>query len=372
MDTIIYPPTIDYRWLYQRPQQMMRALARQGFRTIFCNNDAYFREKPYFKEVETNFFICNRIDPRQIDLVKNPILWVSYPPHAALIGKYGEKLLVFDAIDEPAEEFEHWNQKIPIFQKEADIIFATADTLYQHHRQVHSNVHLCPNGADYSHFAKADADVPPLLPDMPCDGLPIVGYYGAVATWIDWDLVKFLVDAHPEYSFVFIGPLYGLESFPLKGKNIHFLDRKEYEVLPTYLSHFSACIIPFKLSRMIQGCNPIKMYEYFSAGKPVVATAMPELIKCREALIGRNPKEFSFQLRKAVEEDSKASKERRKAFARENSWDARASLAARVIRETLARKYPVRQANRRHPHIDKAAVTKGIMGNKSQEEKHHE
>lgn len=339
MDTIIYPPTIDYRWLYQRPQHMMRSLAKVGFRTIFCNNDNYFKEKPGIIEVEKDFFICNRTDPLKLGGVKNPILWISYPPHAARIGKYREKLLIFDALDEPQGEFAFWSNHIPIFQKRADIIFTTAETLFQTHKKVHPNVHLCPNGADVKHFISAREATLPVPDDLPHNGSPIIGYYGAVATWIDWPLVEYLAMANPQYSFVFIGPLYNLEKFPLKQKNVFFLDRKEYEELPKYLQHFSACIIPFKVTNMIQGCNPIKMYEFLSAGKPVVATAMNETIKCKEVLIGRTKGEFCHQLRQAVEKDNELLRKQRIAFAQENSWNARAIAAAQVIRETLAQKY---------------------------------
>jgi glycosyltransferase involved in cell wall biosynthesis len=335
METIIYPPTIDYQWLYQRPQQLMRAFAKIGYRTVFCNYDAYFPQETSIKEEEENFFICNGLDPLTIEMEDRPILWVSYPPHVAHIGKYREKLLVFDAIDEPSDEFEHWKAYIPLLQKKADIIFATAEKIYEYHRKSHPNVHMCPNGADYEHFSRAQRIFSPPPPDLPINNRPIIGYFGAVATWIDWELVDYLSETNGQFDFVFLGPLYGLNSFPLRRKNLYHLGRKDYHALPEYLQYFRVCIIPFKVTSMIEGCNPIKMYEYLSAGKPVVTTAMPEVMQYREIHIGRSKEEFNRQLHRAAYRDTREEQRRRILLAKNNSWVNRALEAAKVIEKTL-------------------------------------
>ena len=54
---------------------------------------------------------------------------------------------------------------------------------------------------------------------------------------------------------------------------------KPYETLPSYLANIDVCLIPFKINQITLASNPIKMYEYLAAGKPVVSTALPEVIQ---------------------------------------------------------------------------------------------
>lgn len=59
--------------------------------------------------------------------------------------------------------------------------------------------------------------------------------------------------------------------------NIKFLGEVAYDKLTGYLKSFDVCLIPFKLIELTLCTNPVKVYEYLAAGKPVVCTAMPEV-----------------------------------------------------------------------------------------------
>ena len=37
------------------------------------------------------------------------------------------------------------------------------------------------------------------------DNKPVVGYYGAIATWLNYELINTLTKNRPDYNFVFIG-----------------------------------------------------------------------------------------------------------------------------------------------------------------------
>lgn len=64
-----------------------------------------------------------------------------------------------------------------------------------------------------------------------------------------------------------------------KFDNIKLLGEKPYKELPKYLADFDVCLIPFDTSTdLIKATNPVKFYEYLSAGKKIVATEIPELM----------------------------------------------------------------------------------------------
>lgn len=337
MATIVYPSTIDYRWLYQRPQQLLKAFAELGHKSVFYNNPHYYKQSNRVIELNSNFFLCTPDVPLKNLPVEKPLIqWISYPPHINQAGKLNEDLLVFDALDEASGEFADWAENLDKLASKADIVFTTSNKLFEYHSKNHSNVHMCPNGADFEHFKTARSIFAPRPKDLPRNSRPIIGYIGAVAPWIDWELMKYIVTQNKTFNFVIIGPLYGQIKDLVKSPNVYYLGRKEYDVVPQYLQFFDVCIIPFQVTSMIEACNPIKMYEYLSAGKPVVATNMPEAASMPEIYIGKSREEFNQKIHQALIERSNADRiNRRVELAMNNSWLHRAASAIEVIEETL-------------------------------------
>jgi len=334
MPAIVYPPTIDWHYLYQRPQQLMTAMARLGYKVFFCNSVVGRKSRPGLTRLAANLYLVSGWNPGPSAGIE-PVLWVSYPPHVHILPRYHAGLIVFDAVDEPVEEFAHWAADVDLLRSGADLIFASSRALYEAHAGQHPNVHLCPNGADFSHFVKAamPGAVPGDLARIPA---PIVGYHGALASWVDWELVKVTAAANPDLSFVFIGPLFsGSEKLP-SGPNLHFLGHRDYRLLPSYLRGFDVGIIPFRLSALTAACNPIKLWEYLAAGKPVVSTPLPEVQQYKEVYVAADPYEFSACLRQALTEDDPAAALARQGLARLNSWDTRAAQVHRVLTAALA------------------------------------
>lgn len=340
MATIVYPPTIDYKWLYQRPQQLFKAFAELGHKAVFYNNPHYFKQSKNMIEHYPNFFLCTPdVALNSLPVEKPVVHWISYPPHFNQAGKYQEDLLVFDAIDEASGEFANWAHGLNKITDKADIIFTTANKLYDYHNERHKNVHMCPNGADYEHFKSAQKLFGPRPMDMPKNNRPIIGYIGAVAPWIDWELIEYISSHNKTFNFVIIGPLYGQFIGNVKAPNLYYLGRKEYEVLPQYLQCFDVCMIPFKITSMIQACNPIKMYEYLSAGKPVIATNMPEAAAIKEVYIGKSKEEFNQRIHQALFEKNNQNKiNLRIELAKNNSWIHRAATAIDIIEKTMITK----------------------------------
>jgi glycosyltransferase involved in cell wall biosynthesis len=85
--------------------------------------------------------------------------------------------------------------------------------------------------------------------------------------------------AYPDWDFVLIGSSHGCDiSEAQRLPNVRFLGEMPYAVLPDYVHGFDVCIIPFLIFDLTIHTNPVKLYEYLAAGKPVVGTAMPEIM----------------------------------------------------------------------------------------------
>jgi glycosyltransferase involved in cell wall biosynthesis len=130
----------------------------------------------------------------------------------------------------------------------------------------------------------------------------------------------------PDWNFVLIGATFGADLQPVAGlENVYLLGEKPYKDLPGYLAYFDVCTIPFKLIPLTMATNPVKFYEYLSAGKPVVSIDLPELHAYREdCYLAHDADAFSALLEQAYNErDDEIKIERRLKLASENSWDAR-------------------------------------------------
>lgn len=187
--------------------------------------------------------------------------------------------IVYDMVDEVSEfkeSPEFFKKAEERLLKEADLVTATALPLLERAKKCNSNTLLLPNAVEYNLFAQARQRLEKPH-DLNFNG-PIIGYYGAIWDWFDCDLLVFLAQGRPHWSFVLIGTIHPKVHAKIKGvKNIHYLGEKAYCELPNYLSWFSACIIPFKNSKLIKSVNPVKVYEFLAAGKSVVSTPMKEI-----------------------------------------------------------------------------------------------
>ena len=83
---------------------------------------------------------------------------------------------------------------------------------------------------------------------------------------------------------------------------------------------------------MTLATNPIKLYEYFSCGLPVVSSSLPEVEMFPEfTYVASTPQEFAQQIGRALNEQNPQLRARRRAIAEKESWAARAAQLSRII-----------------------------------------
>jgi glycosyltransferase involved in cell wall biosynthesis len=310
-------PTVPYNKMYQRPQQIMRNLSERGH-TVYYRDDL---KGDYFIKINKSLYEVGTDYKIKAEKLKRPvILWCSSPEQVIRIKEMDYDYIVYDIVDDYSHEFKVWNVYVEDMLKAADIVFTASDRLYQKFFQRHGKVYLVKNGVDTDNFSLDKNKIPRDIPRR----RRIVGYVGALATWVDWDLVRYISDSN--YDFVFIGAKYGDVNVNLNN-NIYFLGERKYEELPYYISNFNCCIIPFKVNEMTNSCNPIKLYEYMSLGKPVVSTAIEEAVKVKNnCYISRGNDDFIENIVKSIEEDNEDLVISRRNFALNNSWDKRVSF----------------------------------------------
>ncbi|MBI3538506.1 MAG: hypothetical protein HY070_13230, partial [Chloroflexi bacterium] len=116
-----------------------------------------------------------------------PILWIFLPALVGLIGKFHEKLVIYHCVDfhaanpnVPARQVNKWEQEL---LRRAEIVFTTANTLFDHARAINPHTFYLPNVADTEHFARVRDEsfaLPDDLRDIP---RPRAGYVGNISAY---------------------------------------------------------------------------------------------------------------------------------------------------------------------------------------------
>lgn len=275
----------------------------------------------------------------------NPVLWMSGPLTAKYIGSFGESAVVYDAADDWTvhDMFEAMHGEIEKscaeIQKKADIVFAVSNSLCDLFNESRSIAHWVPNGVDVERFSLSDGGIPEDIRGLP---RPIVGYVGALQNRIDVDVLYRLLTALPDVSFAFVGSMLEREHFEkiLSLPNAYFVGSKRPAEVPLYLNSFDLCMMPHVSSDLTRSMDPMKLYEYLAAGKPVVASALPGLDRMAGIIsIAEDSERFLKLVNEGLASDSPEKARERIAFARENSWDARIELMLSLIDTHLRSKF---------------------------------
>lgn len=337
---IIFPPSLDWdTQLFQRPQHLALALARQGAQVIYVQPQPR-PGQPEFEWKQDGMLLGN-FPVEALTALPQPLVYLlTWNRKYALA--FDQPRLIYDYVDD-INVFEGDLRELQREHRQlvasAELVLATALNLYEETRKVRPDVLLCPNGVEYERFAalcaqpemQPPADLQPIL----ARGFPVVGYYGALAQWFDYDLIGALARARSDLSIVLIGPDYDGTLPPdlLELPNLDWLGVKAYADLPAYLHYFDVATIPFKLNAITHATSPLKLFEYMAACKPTIITPMQESLRYPGVIVAADAGEFSAAVDRAlVERHNPAYLATLQQVAQENTWDAR----ARQILEALA------------------------------------
>lgn len=388
---IICISSIDWDFIWQGHQEIMSTYADKGNRVLFIENTGVrtptFRDFPRLKKRFINwskgvrgirrekenlyifsplvlpfpyFRIARWINKHILMFYLNrwmkamdfndPIIWTFLPTGLTLdlINNINKKVTIYYCIDNFAVSSSS-AQKVSSTEKklikQSDLVFVTANELYDHCSQHSQRVYTFPFGVNIKDFEKVRSEAKPWKPeDLRDIKDPIIGYVGGVHKWIDQDLIRNLAETHPDYSFVFIGPIQTDISSLSNIKNIYFLGHKPHEQLPYYVNFFTTGIIPYLLTDYTKNVYPTKLNEYLALGKPVVSTDLLEIKVFSEKYsdvvsIGKDAKEFAKCLEIAVNSRSdEQTIKRRIQVANDNTWQKKIEEMSELIEEGIERR----------------------------------
>jgi hypothetical protein len=339
---IIYPPTHDWGFMFQRPQQIARSFAKSGYLYFYCTNNQKTDTVIDFQEVEESLILCH-VPYRVFEDLLSPIVYIGSTHLRETLAFFQKPFVIFDQYD----DLEVSSGKPRDYRKLlsiSHIMIVSSEKLYQEVVQKRKDVLLIPNGVDYGYIEgirkREKLPVPQDLKAILAEGKPIIGYSGALAEWFDYDLLRELAHELFEDNFLLLGTSYdgslersGILSLP----NVFWLGMKPYAELFNYVMRMDVGIIPFKVNSITLATSPIKLYEYAACLKPIVTTALPECKKYAEVLVAQDSLDFKSKIQTALtlRKDMEYLKSLDE-MAKANSWDQRIDPIHRAVLDKLS------------------------------------
>ena len=368
---IIVHSHLHWDWVWQRPQQFLSRLSRTH-PVLFVEEPSYVdgittpqavlrevTEFPNLTVVRTEyphgFKDRDLIDIEQKRLVDGilsgplgrtfarPVQWF-YDPMAvkAFAGQMDERANVYDCMDElsqfrgaPAELVRRERELLAL----ADVVFAGGPKIHKAKKKLNANSHSYGCGVDIHHFGQARLDETPVPDDVAGLEGPTLGFFGVVDERMDYELVAALADSHPEWNVVIIGPATKVDPahFPQR-ENLHWLGGRDYGQLPGYVKSFDVCLMPFAINEATEFINPTKALEYMATARPIVSTAIEDVILQFSDVVdvADSHAEFIAACERAVANPDAARVQRGVQLASQNSWEVIVSRLQGHIDDVLA------------------------------------
>lgn len=244
----------------------------------------------------------------------------------------------------PYDMFRHFVDSPDEVVEQESAICDLADAVITPHQKVadalgHPNTHVMNNGV----FLPAFPDFRDLQPfeGLREIGRPLIGYVGAINDKIDFALLLDVFSTQTDWNLAFVGfsgpgkwkssPAFQRIS---KLSNVHFLDGVPIDQVARAMAGFDVGIVPYSLSGWAGFSeSPLKMYQYWAVGVPVLSTPLPNLQPDREALaIGRTPDEWSAAISELLRLRNEAVRARLREKAVAHSWAAKADKVLGLLR----------------------------------------
>jgi UDP-galactopyranose mutase len=381
------------RWnsVFQRPQQLMSRLAARR-RVLFVEEPVRAPDRAASWErqsVHPGILVCTPhtpIDapgfheaqyPALIEMLWNllaeeriarHVAWLYSPMAWPLANAMAPSLIAYDCMDDLSSFLgahpalgEHEANLL----RGADVAFMGGRSLYEARRHHGPHVHCFPSSVDVEHFQQAqDGSAEPA--EQQGLSRPRLGFFGVIDERVDLGLLEQLADARPHWQIVLVGPVAKIDPATLPRRpNLHYMGARRYADLPSFLSGWDVCLLPFARNDATRFISPTKTLEYMAAERPIVSTPITDVAEPYGHIVhlADSADAFVGACERALCGLSESRVLRMRDVLARTSWDETARAMERKLERALRRlerRKEARAAGARTPAVERVEIRPGL------------
>lgn len=214
----------------------------------------------------------------------------------------------------------------------SDVIVISSKSFESNFTGYQQKLHNIPNGTHLNGEGKS--------PSFQSVDKPIVIYHGATQSWrFDWELFISTASLCPEYEFHVYTDFKQMTDIKILPQNIRIFDWVSQDKIHALLNACSVAFMPYQLSEPTLSGFPLKLFEYFSSGLPVVSTRLKELEQYSGLVrFCLNPVDAAEELRRSISENNREAIENRQEIARHHDWNVLSVMYKNIVVSALNQK----------------------------------
>ena len=287
-----------------------------------------------FRKVNKSFFIP-KLNRNIRGFSNKPIILLTYLPTKTsldLLEKLNPVKVIYDCV----LNFENFPGVVKDIQttentliKLADCLIVDSIHLNKKHNKKRKDIIEIPAAVNFEHFNNLYQE------KIFTTVVKKVTYFGGIDNYrIDWDIISRILSENIVVELIGPAP----EKIPITHPNLIHIKTVSHQLLPQALKESDVLILPYKITEFTKGTFPAKLFECFATGKPIVATALPDLEGFEDVIeIGRTEESFISKLKSAIQNDVDCPTRRlnRLKIAKENSWENRCNKFKGVLENLI-------------------------------------
>jgi hypothetical protein len=341
---IVFPQTVDFTFMKQRPQQLAVSFAEAGFFAIYFTTNSQSDRVVFFNWVDGRVLVLNyrfKILLRVLNFYTNTIFYCIWPTNHFYLEHFKPKKIVYDICDSlDLLKDDSWDRnRIMSLHAEmckvAHLITYSASNLQDIIPDLFKDKSLyLPNAVsrDFIDIASQNA------PSRSKKSQVKLVYYGYVSKWVDFALLQKFANLQIVEQISIFG---SVDSNFKEDFNI-FLDRN---VKVTYygeisnfeiaegLHRFDIGLIPFLTNEITNSVSPVKLFEYAAGSLPTLTFHNGEIPHNHGLFFYRTHEEALALLQDILESRSIAMQNSLRIFSLENLWDHRVESVLKVLED---------------------------------------
>lgn len=335
------------------PERVALALAGLGSKVLYCENPvSLFRHKsrpreevasgihrtglrflghrlnriPVLLPKIQSKLLASRILHHARDLgLENPVFVYPHGDFASLCAEFKRRgfSLVHVCMDYPEAGQERLIEL-------SDLTLLIPKSLYHGMRDRYgSRVRLIPQVTRLFGFDQGAFDSLPEGSEFAGIPRPRLGYVGPVDRRVDLEILNKFLSGRPQWQFLHFGTS---KCLPLG--NVHVLAWRAPEKLKSAVAKLDIGFMPYaRNDNKNLHCMPLKLFDYFAQGLPVVATRILNLLEFSDTIyFGDDAAELSHAVESALDEPRDSPlKAKRIAIAKKHSIEALGDVLAEIL-----------------------------------------